>query len=40
VDRVVVRGVAIAIGAAIWLLFRPMVRGIPPVPVVVANGAL
>jgi hypothetical protein len=40
VDRVVVRGVAIAIGAAIWLLFRPLVRGMPPVPVFVAIGAL
>lgn len=39
-SRTISPGVAIAIGAAIWLLFRLLVREVPPVPVFVVVGAL
>lgn len=37
-SRTVPPGVAIAIGAAVWLLFRPAVRGLPPTAVFVVAG--
>lgn len=39
-SRTISPGVAIAYGLAIWLLFRLVVRGVPPAAVLVTAGAL